>query len=78
MAVLHSAPKIYSKAGIRDAIVAALGSMVISSKEEFGEIVITVKRENDPKSIEETSGQSRISTDDGNSRRRLSRTLRAF
>lgn len=51
MAVLHSAPKIYSKAGIRDAIVAALGSMVISSKEEFGEIVITVKRETIPKAL---------------------------
>jgi len=51
MAVLHSAPKIYSKAGIRDAIVAALGNMVISSKEEFGEIVITVKRETIPKAL---------------------------
>ncbi|MDX1704495.1 MAG: NADH-quinone oxidoreductase subunit C, partial [Altererythrobacter ishigakiensis] len=45
MAVLHSAPKISSNEGVRDALVAALGDMVVSSKEEHGEIVITVKRD---------------------------------
>ncbi|MFC4255884.1 NADH-quinone oxidoreductase subunit C [Altererythrobacter xixiisoli] len=44
-AVLHSAPKFASNAGRRDALVAALGDMVITSKEEHGEIVISVVRE---------------------------------
>jgi NADH-quinone oxidoreductase subunit C len=44
-AVLHSAPKIASNEGVRDALVAALGSKVRSSKEEYGEIVITVQRD---------------------------------
>ena len=45
MAVLHSAPKIASNEGVRDTLVAALGDMVLSSREEHGEIIITVKRD---------------------------------
>ena len=43
--VLHSAPRYATNEGVRDALCAALGSMVVDSIEEFGEIVITVKRE---------------------------------
>lgn len=45
MSVLHSAPKIASNEGVLDALVAALGSAVVTSKEEHGEIVITVARD---------------------------------
>nr|WP_298896544.1 NADH-quinone oxidoreductase subunit C [uncultured Altererythrobacter sp.] len=45
MAVLHSAPKISSNEGVCDTLVKALGDMVLTSKEEHGEIVITVKRD---------------------------------
>ena len=44
MTVLHSAPK-WSNEGVADALVAALGDFVVASKEEHGEVVITVKRE---------------------------------
>lgn len=44
-AVLHSAPKIASNEGVRDALVAALGGKVLASKEEHGEIVTTVQRD---------------------------------
>lgn len=44
-AVLHSAPKIASNEGVLDTLVAALGGKVLSSKEEHGEIVVTVQRE---------------------------------
>lgn len=44
-AVLHAAPKFASNDGVRDTLVAALGGMVLSSKEEHGEIVITVQRD---------------------------------
>jgi NADH-quinone oxidoreductase subunit C len=43
--VLHSAPKIASNEGVLDMLVAALGGKVLSSKEEHGEIVITVQRD---------------------------------
>jgi len=43
--VLHSAPKFVSNEGVLDTLVSALGDMVLSSKEEHGEIVITVKRD---------------------------------
>tara|TARA_A100001391_G_scaffold46046_1_gene27081 strand:- start:3139 stop:3885 length:747 start_codon:yes stop_codon:yes gene_type:complete len=43
-AVLHSAPRIASNEGVLDALTAALGDKVVASKEEFGEIVITVAR----------------------------------
>ncbi len=45
MAVQHSAPKFASNDGVRDALVKALGKMVVSSREEHGEIVITVQRD---------------------------------
>jgi NADH-quinone oxidoreductase subunit C len=44
-AVLHPAPKFSSNDGVRDALVAALGDMVVASKEEHGEVVITVVRD---------------------------------
>jgi len=43
--VLHSAPKIASNEGVRDTLSAALGSMLLSAKEEHGEIVLTVARD---------------------------------
>ena len=43
--VLHSAPKIASNEGVRDALCAALGDMVVASKEEHGEIVLTIARD---------------------------------
>ena len=46
MSVVHSAPKFTSNDGVRDALVKALGDIVVSSKQEHGEIVLTVKREN--------------------------------
>lgn len=46
MAVLHSAPKITSNDGVKDALSAALGTMLIAATEEHGEIIFTVKREN--------------------------------
>ncbi|MEW9853963.1 NADH-quinone oxidoreductase subunit C [Novosphingobium sp. M1R2S20] len=45
MTVLHSAPKIAPNDGVREALAAALGSLVIDTKEEFEEIVITVQRD---------------------------------
>lgn len=45
MPVLHSAPKIASNEGVLNALVAALGSKVVASKEEHGEIVLTVARD---------------------------------
>ncbi len=44
-AVLHSAPRFASNDGVKDALSAALGDMLVSAKEEHGEIVLTVKRE---------------------------------
>jgi NADH-quinone oxidoreductase subunit C len=43
--VLHPAPRISSNDGVRAALKAALGDMVLASKEEHGEIVIGVERE---------------------------------
>ena len=43
--VLHPAPRYASNEGVKDALVAALGDMVLASKEEHGEIVIGVQRE---------------------------------
>lgn len=45
MAVLHSAPRFASNEGVLETLSAALGAMVVSTKEEFGEIVITVARD---------------------------------
>ncbi len=43
--VLHSAPKYASNDGVQDTLTAALGSHVLSAREEHGEIMLTVKRE---------------------------------
>ena len=42
--VLHSAPKCASNEGVVDALTKALGSMLLSAKEEHGEVVLTVAR----------------------------------
>jgi NADH-quinone oxidoreductase subunit C len=44
-AVLHSGPRMAPNDGVKDALSAALGDMLLSAKEEHGEIVLTVKRE---------------------------------
>lgn len=46
MSVLHSAPRIASNEGRLDALAKALGSMLLDSLEDHGEIILTVKREN--------------------------------
>jgi len=43
--VLHSAPRFASNEGVKDKLSAALGSMLLASKEEHGEIVLGVERE---------------------------------
>jgi len=43
--VLHSAPRFASNEGVKDRLAAALGDMLIASKEEHGEIVLGVQRE---------------------------------
>ncbi|HYD23294.1 MAG TPA: NADH-quinone oxidoreductase subunit C [Croceibacterium sp.] len=43
--VLHSAPRFASNEGVKDALAAALGNMLLASKEEHGEIVLGVERE---------------------------------
>jgi NADH-quinone oxidoreductase subunit C len=45
MTVVHSAPKIASNDGVLDTLTQALGDKVVASKEEYGEIVITVARD---------------------------------
>ncbi|MCJ2186179.1 NADH-quinone oxidoreductase subunit C [Novosphingobium sp. 2638] len=44
MTVLHSAPKFASNEGVLDTLSAALGSMLVSGKEEHGEVVLTIAR----------------------------------
>ena len=44
-AVLHSAPRFTSNEGVLEALTGALGPMVVTSREEYGEIVITVARD---------------------------------
>src|SRR3989337_3589882 len=43
--VLHSAPRFASNEGVKDRLAAALGDMVLATKEEHGEIVLGVERE---------------------------------
>jgi NADH-quinone oxidoreductase subunit C len=43
--VLHSAPRIASNDGVRETLSAALGAMLVGSKEEHGEIVLSVARD---------------------------------
>ena len=45
MSVSHPAPKFASNEGVLDALTAALGDKVVASKEQHGEIVLTVKRD---------------------------------
>jgi len=44
-AVLHSAPRISSNEGVKDALSAALGEMLVAAEEAYGEIILTVKRD---------------------------------
>ena len=44
-AVVHPAPKFASNAGVRDTLGKALGDMMLSAKEEHGEIVLTIARD---------------------------------
>lgn len=43
--VLHPAPRFASNEGVRDTLSAALGDMLLASKEQHGEIVLGVRRE---------------------------------
>ena len=43
--VLHSAPRFASNEGVKDRLAAALGDMLLASKEQHGEIVLGVERE---------------------------------
>jgi NADH-quinone oxidoreductase subunit C len=43
--VLHPAPRFASNDGVKDTLAAALGDMLLASKEEHGEIVLGVERE---------------------------------
>jgi NADH-quinone oxidoreductase subunit C len=43
--VLHSAPRYASLEGVLDGLLARLGDDVIASREEHGEIVVTIKRD---------------------------------
>ncbi|QSR18368.1 NADH-quinone oxidoreductase subunit C [Novosphingobium sp. KA1] len=45
MTVLHSAPKFASNEGVIETLSAALGDMVVAAKEEHGEVVLTVVRD---------------------------------
>jgi NADH-quinone oxidoreductase subunit C len=45
MTVLHSAPKFASNDGVIEALSAALGDVVVATKEEHGEVVLTVARD---------------------------------
>lgn len=45
MTVLHSAPRFASNAGVCETLSAALGEMLITAKEEHGEVVLTVSRD---------------------------------
>jgi NADH-quinone oxidoreductase subunit C len=45
MAVVHAAPKWSSNEGVLETLSASLGDLVIASKEEHGEIVLTIARE---------------------------------
>ena len=44
MTVLHSAPKFASSEGVEAALGAALGPLLLASKEEYGEVILTVAR----------------------------------
>ena len=44
--VLHSAPRIASNDGVRESLSGALGSMLVEAREEHGEILLRVERQN--------------------------------
>ena len=44
MSVVHSAPRFASNEGVIDALAGALGKALVASKEEHGEVVLTVAR----------------------------------
>lgn len=43
--VLHSAPRFASNQGVKDALTAALGDMLVTAKEQHSEVVLTVARD---------------------------------
>ena len=45
MTVLHSAPRITSNEGVKTALSAALGAMLVEAREDYGEIALTVARD---------------------------------
>lgn len=45
MTVLHSAPRWSSNEGVKDALAASLGAMLVKADEEHGEILLTVARD---------------------------------
>ena len=45
MSVVHSAPKFTSSEGVLVALSTALGPMLLSAKEEYGELILTVQRD---------------------------------
>jgi len=45
MTVLHSAPRFASNEGVLDVLVTSLGDLLLDSREEHGEIVLTVVRD---------------------------------
>ncbi|QCI93008.1 NADH-quinone oxidoreductase subunit C [Novosphingobium sp. EMRT-2] len=45
MTVVHSAPRFTSNEGVLDTLSAALGAMLVSAKEEHGEVLLTVARD---------------------------------
>ncbi len=44
MTVLHSAPKFTSSEGVLTALTSALGDQLLASREEYGEVILTVAR----------------------------------
>jgi NADH-quinone oxidoreductase subunit C len=43
--IVHSAPKFASSEGVLDALTKALGPMLLSAREEHGEVILTVQRD---------------------------------
>jgi len=63
MTVLHSAPRFASNEGVREALTGALGAKVVASKEDHGEIVLTVERaeiENALRSLRDDFGYQQL------------------
>ena len=45
MTVLHSAPRFTAEPGLFEALKASLGDLLVAAREEYGEIVLTVRRD---------------------------------